>query len=163
MEGFPNTATQFSMRPATSDDLRPLMEIEQKIHVSPWTQVGFEGELQKPYSHVYLLSDDETDSQIAGYIVFWLMFDECQILNVGVDLPYRGLGLAKKMIREAVKLALKKGIRRAVLDVRKSNMAAIQLYQGLGFNICQIRKQFYSNGEDAYQMKLDLEGEQIEF
>jgi ribosomal protein S18 acetylase RimI-like enzyme len=36
--------------------------------------------------------------------------------------------------------------------VRKSNASAIALYQGLGFVITHVRKGFYSDGEDAYQM-----------
>lgn len=147
----------FSPRPATAEDLALLVEIEKKIHVAPWTEEHFRSELAKPFSRVMVLTDDETDSVIAGYIVFWLMFDECQILNVGVDLPHRGQGLAKKLIRMAIQMASDKGLKKAFLDVRKSNGAAIQLYQGQRFSITQVRKGYYSNGEDAYEMTLYID------
>lgn len=153
----------FSLRPATADDLSRVLAIENQVHVSPWKEEHFQSEFSKPYSHFLLFTDDETDLEVAGYIVFWIMFDECQILNVAVDLPYRGLGLAKKMIRKAAQVALQKGIKKMVLDVRKSNLPAIQLYQGLNFVITHIRKGFYSNGEDAYQMTLLLEHDPIQF
>jgi ribosomal-protein-alanine N-acetyltransferase len=152
-----------SLRPATEEDIPQLLEVERHVHVAPWTADNFKGEMGKPYSQVLLLTDDETDSKVIGYIVFWLMFDECQILNVAVDLPYRGLGHAKKMIRRVIDLALKKDIKRAILEVRKTNLPAVQLYQSLGFGITQIKKGFYSNGEDAYQMSLDLSGPRLEF
>lgn len=155
--------TQFSLRPATTDDLVRILEIEQKAHPVPWTEENFRGELTKPYSHFLLLTDDETDSEIAGYLVCWLMYDECQILNLAVDLPYRGLGLAKQMIRKVILLASQKGLKRVALDVRKSNLPAIQLYQGLQFVITHIRKGFYSNGEDAYQMCLTLQDDPFPF
>lgn len=149
--------TGFSLRPATPDDLSAITEIERKVHVAPWTEEHFRSELAKPYSQVLLLTDDETDSKIAGYIVYWLMFDECQILNVVVDLPYRGLGFAKDMIRRAVAAAERKGAKKVELDVRKSNQPAVQLYQAMKFVIVHVRKGFYSNGEDAYQMTLFLD------
>ena len=152
-----------SLRPLTDDDLPALVEIEQKVHIAPWTLDHFRAELEKPYSEVLVMTDDETDAHIAGYIVFWLMFDECQILNVAVDLPYRGLGLAKRMLRQVVTLADKKGVHRIILDVRKSNGAAVQLYQSLGFVISRVQKAFYSNGEDAYGMTLSLIDDKIEF
>jgi ribosomal-protein-alanine N-acetyltransferase len=152
----------FSLRPATTEDLKPVLQIENHLYPSPWTEENFKAELIKPYSHFLVLTDDETDTQIAGYIVFWTLFDECQILNIAVDLPFRGMGFAKQMLRKAASLAINKGIRKLVLDVRKSNMAAIQLYQNLNFSITHIRKGFYSNGDDAYQMTLSLEGDALQ-
>lgn len=152
-----------SLRPATEDDLKQLAEIEARVHISPWTLEHFRSELTKPYSQVLLLTDDETDSEITGYIVIWFMFDECQILNVVVDVPHRGLGLGKLMIRKAISLAGNKGLRKMSLEVRKGNLPAIHLYQSTGFVISHIRKGFYANGEDAYLMTLSLDTEAIRF
>lgn len=156
-------ASPFSLRPATSDDILPVLEVEKRVHLAPWGEDNFRFELTKPYSQFLVMTDDETDEQVAGYIIYWVLFDECQILNVVVDLPFRGVGMAKKMIRQAAKAALQKGIKKISLEVRKSNAAAIQLYQGLHFVITQVRRNFYSNGEDAYQMTLQLDENPIEF
>jgi ribosomal-protein-alanine N-acetyltransferase len=91
------------------------------------------------------------------------MFDECEILNVAIDLPYRGLGFAEKLIRTVVTAVMKLGLKRVILDVRKSNLPAIHLYQKVGFNIVHVRKSFYSNGEDAYQMVLNFNESGTEF
>lgn len=154
---------QLSLRPATPDDLPIILEIEQKTHAAPWTQEHFQLELSKPYSHFLVMTDDETDSKIAGYIILWTLLDECQILNIVVDPPYQRKGLAKQMIRKSVQLAFQKNILKIVLDVRKSNLPAIQLYQSLHFVITHIRKGFYSNGEDAYQMTLSLKEDPFQF
>jgi ribosomal-protein-alanine N-acetyltransferase len=148
----------FSLRPATEDDVVQLLGIETAVHtVAPWTEENLRAEMAKPYSHFLVMTDDETDATVAGYIVFWLMFDECQILNVAVDFPFRGLGLAKQMVRLAATQAHRKGLKKVLLDVRKSNAAAIQLYQSVGFVVTHVRAKFYSNGEDAYQMALFME------
>ena len=146
-----------SPRPASTDDLAGLVRIEKQVHVSPWDEAHFAAEIEKSYSRVLVVTDDETDSVIAGYVVIWLMFDEAQILNIAVDLPFRGLGLARGLIRQVVSHAIKKEIRKVILDVRKSNAAAIALYQSMRFTIGQVRKGFYSDGEDAYTMVLDLD------
>ena len=150
----------FSFRPATEDDVAHILSIEGAVHSAPWTEENIRAEMSKPYSYFLLLTDDETDSTIAGYIVYWLMFDECQILNVAVDFPYRGLGFAKQMVRHAATEGHRKGLKKVLLDVRKSNAAAIQLYQKVGFAVTHVRKNFYSNGEDAYQMGLFMDVEQ---
>jgi ribosomal-protein-alanine N-acetyltransferase len=154
---------KLSLRPATTEDIPNILAIENKVHVAPWNEGHFLSELTKPYSQFLVMTDDETDELITGYVVFWILFDECQILNIAVDLPYRGLGIAKQMVRKAAALAFKKGIKKVVLDVRKSNMAAVQLYQGMNFSITHIRKGFYTNGEDAYQMTLNLDSVTGEF
>lgn len=146
----------YSLRPATEDDLPKVLEIEQKLHVAPWTAEHFRAEMTKPFSQFLVLTDDETDEVVAGYIVYWVMMDECQILNIVVDLPFRSQGFAKRMLRQAVGVAVNQGAKRVVLDVRKSNTPAIQLYQSCHFSIVQVRKAAYSNGEDAYQMALNL-------
>lgn len=158
----PSTAA-FSLRPATPEDVAKILAIEAKVHVAPWDQTHLDSEFSKPYSHFLVLTDDETDEVIAGYIVFWTLFDEAQILNVAVDLPHRGLGYAKLLVRSAINEAVRKGIKRVLLDVRKSNLAAIQLYQGVGFVITHVRKGFYSNAEDAYQMALYMEDDGLKF
>ncbi|MBI2711343.1 MAG: ribosomal protein S18-alanine N-acetyltransferase [Bdellovibrio sp.] len=148
---------KWSLRPATEEDLENVSRIEAKVHPAPWGIQHFRSELTKPYSQFLLMTDDATDQEVAGYIVGWFLFDECQILNVAVSLPFRGLGFAKAMIRKLVTLAVNKNLRKVSLEVRKSNLPAIQLYQSMGFVIVQIRKSFYSNGEDAYFMTLSLE------
>src|SRR6185437_12180563 len=152
-----------SIRPMAQDDQPQILEIEKRCYPNPWSEESFRAEIAKPYSHIWVLTDDETDSEILGYVVFWLLFDECQILNIAVDLPHRGLGHAQRMIGKVIQEAIRKNCKRALLDVRKSNQAAIQLYQKMGFFITQLRREFYSNGEDAYQMSLDLSGARIDF
>lgn len=147
----------------TPDDIPALVEIEKRTQKSPWTAKNFETELSKPYSFSLVLTDDETDSQIAGYIVYWLMFDECDVLNIAVDLSFQRRGFAKRMLRQAVNDAIKKSIRKTLLNVRKSNSPAMELYQSSGFAITHVRKGFYSDGEDAYEMALDLSQGAVQF
>jgi ribosomal-protein-alanine N-acetyltransferase len=152
-----------SIRRATAEDLDAVLAIETRVHPVAWTRGNFEGEAAKPYSTTWVLTDDETDARVFGYAVFWSLDDSLEILNIAVDLEARGLGLAKLMLQHIIREGLKREAKRLILDVRKSNLPAIGLYQRAGFAITQVRKAFYGNGEDAYHMTLVLEGARLEF
>ncbi len=151
---------KFSMRPATAEDLPLILEIEHRCYPAPcvpWTEEAFRGEIEKPFCHFLLLTDDETDSIVAGYIVYWLLFDECHLLNVAVHPDCRGQQLGMSLVRNAINAAVKKEVKRVFLEVRKSNTGAIALYQKLGFFVDHIKSGFYENGEDCYFMVLYLD------
>lgn len=152
-----------SLRPATPDDLDAIVEIESRVHIAPWSKANFAEELEKPYSITWVLTDDETDSKILAYSVFWAIGDSLEILNIAVDLPFRGHGFAKLILQSAIREGLKRQATRLILDVRKSNLPAAGLYQRAGFAITQYRKSFYTNGEDAYHMVLELDGALLDF
>lgn len=151
-----------SLRRASVDDLAHLADLDRRFIPQPWTQDQWAAELSKPYSHVLVITDDATDTEIAGYIVFWVLGDEVQVQNVAVDLPFRGLGFGARLVREAVRAGLKSEAKRVVLEVRRSNAPAIALYQSLGMSIVTVRRSFYSNGEDAYQMALSLQNTPVD-
>lgn len=155
----PIESTEFSVRPATDEDLSRVSEIERFAYLAPclpWSEAAFRAEIAKDFSHFHVLTDDETDSVIIGYIVYWLLHDECHILNVAIDPEWRGLGFAVRLVRTAINAAVKREFQRVFLEVRKSNVAAVALYQKLGFFIDHIKPHFYENGEDAYFMVLNL-------
>lgn len=155
----------FSIRHCSDalEDFESLARIDSKVYRTmqqqPWTCEQFQAEFQKPYSQILVLSDDETDQILIGYIVFWILEQKVEILNLAVDPEYRAEGFGQKLLRAALKLGAMQQCKKAMLDVRKSNLPAIQLYQKVGFSIARIQKNFYSNGEDALQMSCPLNAE----
>jgi GNAT superfamily N-acetyltransferase len=55
------------------------------------------------------------------------------IQNVGVVPAYRGLGLGRALIRQALTGFVQAGLRRAYLEVTAENASAVQLYRSVGF------------------------------
>lgn len=156
MEVTSSDQSAFSLRPATFEDLELVTQIEKQSQRSPWTVESFLAEIGKNYSYFLLLTDDQTDSVVAGYIIFWLLMDDCHILNCAVDFNYRGLGYGQRMLRKAVSIAYSQNIFHIYLEVRKSNHAAVQLYQKVGFEIMRVIRNLYSDGEDAWAMTLGV-------
>ena len=61
------------------------------------------------------------------------------------------------LLREAIKKAREKGAKRLLLEVRVSNVAAQELYKKFGFRVAGVIESYYSDGESAYLMNLDLD------
>lgn len=147
---------KWSLRPATEDDLPKLWEMEKRIHASGWNLEHFAQELKKPYAQLWVMTDDLTDLQIAGFVAFWEIEPTVEILNLGVGEPYRRFGFGEIMVRSVLKMAFQKPELDSVrLDVRVSNLAALSLYQKVGFQVLYRRKKFYSDGEDGFHLVLE--------
>jgi ribosomal-protein-alanine N-acetyltransferase len=88
-----------------------------------------------------------TGAGIVAFCAAWAIDDELHINWVAVDPGYRRRGIAQALLREALR---ETGARRATLEVRRSNEAAIALYAKLGFQVTAVRYRYYNNpDEDA--------------
>ena len=73
-------------------------------------------------------------------------------MNVAVDPDERRTGVATTLLEALLERV---GDKRAryTLEVRQSNLAAIELYQRFGFRTAGLRRRYYQdNGEDALVM-----------
>jgi len=80
------------------------------------------------------------------------------ITSLSVMRTYRRLGLAEKLMRQSQRSMVENyGAQFVSLHVRKSNRAALSLYRDtLNFQLLEVEKKYYADGEDAYSMKRDL-------
>jgi len=80
------------------------------------------------------------------------------VTSISVLRSYRRLGIAKKlMLQSQESMSTIYRASRVSLHVRKSNRAALSLYRDtLGFEVEDIEKKYYADGEDAYAMRLVL-------
>ena len=101
----------------------------------------------------YLLVDNE--DKVKGYISLYQVLDEVNILYIYVDKELRGNGYGKALFNEALKGITIKNYK-VFLEVRVSNTIAINLYTKLGFKEYAIRKEYYSDGEDAILMEMEV-------
>ena len=144
----------FSPRLACSEDLEQILSIESKCYPEPWSADHFIQEMQKPYARVFVLTDDETDNAVAGYVVYWVQAEGTSLLNIAIDPKFRNLGFAFNLMQIMIKETVREEIPRIVLEVRESNQEAIHLYEKIGFKKTTERKKFYQNGETAWIMEI---------
>lgn len=96
------------------------------------------------------------ENQAVGYILYTLTDFDLDIDSVFVLDAFRKKGIGKKLVLEVLSMATKKGLEKVFLEVRKSNIPAISLYQSQGFIEFSVRKKYYFDGEDAICMQKEL-------
>lgn len=98
------------------------------------------------------------DGKRVGYIGSWLTEPNAEILNLLVVESYRGKGIGKSLIKAVIDVCKKENIRSLTLEVRESNKVAKQAYYSLGFKEVTKRKKYYSDGENALLLMLEIGG-----
>ena len=135
--------------PMRKSDLYLVHQLECISQKNPWSLQSFADELTNSLSSVDLYW---RKSDLAGYLCSWLIGKELQIQNLAVKPDYRRQGIAMQLINHVIKRSIISGLQAIVLEVRKNNTPAIELYQGLGFCPSGIRQGYYPDGEDALVM-----------
>ncbi len=141
--------TAVEIRPFAYADLPQVIGIERRAFPTPWSLAMFVLELSKP-SGLCLVA---TRSQrIVGYTVCSRYDTVWHVMNVAVDPDLRRQGIGRALLNE---LYDRVGDPEAqfTLEVRRSNRAAIELYERDGFRTAGLRRRYYQdNGEDALIM-----------
>jgi ribosomal-protein-alanine N-acetyltransferase len=140
------------IRKMTEADLPEVCAIELATFAEPWSEEDFHSAINTA-DNVYLVA--EIEGRIVGYCGFWGIAGEGDIYNVAVLKEYRKQRIGFHMLTALLQEAMNRGITSLTLEVRISNLAAIHLYELLGFKQEGIRKDFYSKPkEDAVIMWL---------
>ncbi|MGM0577767.1 MAG: ribosomal protein S18-alanine N-acetyltransferase [Myxococcota bacterium] len=140
----------------TMDDLPEVLAVERMSFADPWPEEVFKAELRHCWSHCRVLRRRE-DGHIIGYLVFWSVADEVHLLNIAVEPSERHHQHGRALVDYMLQFAREHHARFVTLEVRRSNEAAVHLYEGCGFKQVGVRPQYYANdGEDAIVMLYDL-------
>ncbi|MDH3259051.1 MAG: ribosomal protein S18-alanine N-acetyltransferase [Deltaproteobacteria bacterium] len=142
----------YILREMEKEDINRILEIERESFRLPWSRALFLDEFTRDYSHTYVVCDREK-GEVQGFIIFWVLFDECHILNISVAKAMRRRGLGEKLMQRCEKIANNKGASYLYLEVREGNQPAINLYGKLGFRFVGLRRGYYTDtGEDGWVM-----------
>jgi ribosomal-protein-alanine N-acetyltransferase len=138
------------IEPLTSpSEIDAVLAIEEASFTNPWTREMYLAELNNDGVSFFLLAKD-TQGRVAGFCSFWRILDELHINNLAVAPEHRRSGVASALLARVLEESVKLGARRAMLEVRRSNEPARQLYERFGFSVAGVRSDYYTNpAEDA--------------
>lgn len=132
------------------DDLNQITEIEKICFSLPWSKDSFEQELKNELAYYQCA---EENGKILGYMGMWKIIDECHITNVAVLPEGRNRGIASMLISKMIEICRCSEIQNMTLEVRESNLPAINLYKKFGFTSVGKRPRYYMKPmEDAIIM-----------
>ena len=155
MSAQPNSLWQ--LQPLTDAQLEQVMEIERRAYEFPWTAGIFRDCLRVGYSS-WLVTD--AGGMVLAYAVMSMAAGEAHILNLCVEPAHHQQGLGRFMLTHLQRLARSAGMELLLLEVRKSNTAAIALYTRAGFRRLGVRKNYYparGGREDALLLGCTLQ------
>lgn len=138
-------------------ELRAITAIERECF--PDREPDVIGELKRPWAKLWVAREGSESSPPLGYLLVWLVADEVHVLSVATALSMRRRGLGRALMNRALDVARERGSELILLEVRRSNRAAIGLYRSLGFRATAIRTGYYADREDAVEMALVLDPE----
>ena len=144
-----------SFREMQTSDLDAVMQIETVNFPFPWTAGNFKDSITSGHDCVLLQLDDS----IIGYAILMMVLDEAHLLNISVASSHKGQGLGRHLLDHMMQIGREKGGLNMFLEVRPSNIAAITLYESIGFNEMGVRPGYYPahNGrENAVLMGVAL-------
>lgn len=134
-------------RVAGDTDLDAIVALEAASFTNPWPREMLARELaESAVSRLYVLRTG--DGAVVGFCLCWVIVDELHINTIAVDPAVRRQGLATRLMRHVMAEAARDGARRATLEVRRSNTAAIALYGRVGFAVCAARPGYYTAPEE---------------
>ena len=98
-----------------------------------------------------------TLGDVIGFVCFWSVAGEVQILDIAVRRDLRRSGIGRELIESAIRAGRRENAVRVTLEVRESNVAARKLYESLGFIVVGCRPNYYAvTNEPAILMELDI-------
>jgi len=113
--------------------------------------------LLSDYNSISLIA--KISSEIVGFIIGMVYYERNMpvghILTIDVALAYRKRGIAQKLLQGIEKIFREKGLRAVHLEVREDNIAALRLYQKLGYKKIAKLENYYGNAHGIY-LKKDL-------
>ncbi len=130
----------------TKDDLAEAAELERECFGDEaWSEKTFAESIELDYV-IYLLALEK--DHVIGMAGIRNICGDADITNVAVRSDFRRRGIAEKILVELMKCGEEAGVLNYTLEVRSKNLAAIKLYEKLGFRKEGIRKNFYENPLD---------------
>ncbi|MCM1088287.1 MAG: ribosomal protein S18-alanine N-acetyltransferase [Muribaculaceae bacterium] len=131
-------------------DVESVSRMEEETFSMPWSRDAFLKMIQKEDARYYVA---ERDGCVIGGCGVLMVAGEGNITNVVVEKSERNQGIGTKMLQYLIEDGSRNGLEAFTLEVRVSNVAAIHVYEKLGFHSEGIRPGFYEKPkEDAMIM-----------
>jgi ribosomal-protein-alanine N-acetyltransferase len=148
----------YHIHPVSRGHAKALAELHKGCFAKGWSYLEFESFFER--AGVFAAISYHKNHQPVGFVLCWLIEDQCDLLSMGVLEPNRRDGVGLMLLDYALQNAASLGAKHMMLEVNANNKAAQTLYEAQGFEKFSIRKDYYSNADgtraDALCMKKAL-------
>lgn len=143
---------KIKIQPMQKSEVEEVLKIEERAYGDHhWSKDSFYGELSNELAHYYSAYDDK--GVLVGYAGYWGIIDESHITTIAIKPEFKRKKIGEALLNKILEECYKNKIKYITLEVRKSNIPAINLYEKYGFKSLGTRKGYYqNNNEDALIM-----------
>lgn len=134
-------------------DIQDVLKLEYSHNIKILSENILEKELKNSNTY-YIVA--KLNNKIVGYAGISYVLDSADLISIVVDKEKTRMKIATNMLENIISFCKENNIKEILLEVRKSNTTAQNLYLKFGFEIISIRKKYYDNTEDAYIMQLKI-------
>lgn len=147
---------RFLLKPMKIIDLPDVLTIEEQVQSHPWTAGIFEDCIRVGYL-CWVCKENATE--VVGYLIQSIAIEEMHLLNVCIHPDKQRMSLGTLLVQHSEQVARQANAKKAFLEVRPHNIAAIHLYKKLGYLQIGVRRDYYKSKdgrEDAIVMSKQL-------
>ena len=94
---------------------------------------------------VVYAQDKNAKSNVIGYCLYQMVFEQAEILRIGTHPDYQRQGIASQIIDKLHEVLQSNQVENLLLEVRADNHAAIALYEKQAFAVIHRRKGYYQS------------------
>lgn len=135
------------IRKMAPKDIATVARLESRSFTVPWPEALLEDCLNSRIDKVWVLEESDHVSKtpvLCGYCNFRIIAGEGELMRIAVAPEFRGRGYARNLMGILVADARQNQVSAITLEVRSSNLSAINLYKSYGFVIEAVRRNYYT-------------------
>ncbi len=162
-----SSADTLVFAPMQLSDIAEVAAVEKAIYTAPWTEGNFVDSLMAGYCAWTLRatarSAGHDANALVGYFVLMAAVDEAHLLNLSIASGWQARGHGLTLLRNATAVAIEHNASSVILEVRPSNVRALEVYRRFGFRDHGLRRRYYPaslddqrSREDAIVMRIEL-------
>lgn len=139
---------KLTVRESIEEDLPLIYNLSKNSFTNSWSLDSYKNDFKNVFSkYISLIYNGE----LIGFLTSIIIVEEVTITNIAINENFRGNGLSKYLLKYLIDLYVNYEF---FLEVRQSNIVAINLYKSFGFEEIYIRENYYTNPkENAIIMK----------
>lgn len=143
----PELSPDVRIRPFSPDDIEAILEIQHACTTAAAWQKRDYQTLTGDFRGLVLVAEYENrmPPEILGFAALFRVDAEAELWNLLVSPAHRRKGIGRALLQQAFRILLKAGVLKLYLEVRESNLPALELYRSLGFQQITRRKDYYQD------------------
>lgn len=146
---------EYHIHPVGRGHAKILSEVHKGCFHNGWSHLEFESFFERAGVFAGLAYDKK--QRPVGFVLCWLIEDQCDLLSMGVLPDNRRDGVGLMLLEFAIHNAQTLGAKSLMLEVNIHNTAAQTLYEMQGFEKFSVRRDYYTSADgtkaDAVCMK----------